>query len=199
MSDTDRITALERLAESLTAQIAALKTSTFGVGSWVELTEDFSPWAKEGAQGIVAWPSTGTGSWVDFKYGEYEAPGHWSCPNYKLRQIDEPKPAAPEPLKYKVGDYVLMPMRVDTIDPSDIDGRPYRLTNLYGTSAMWTTRATLEPSRPQVGQRVVADDGGKIVIGKLSKIDADDNDVPYLVQVDGEYDRWFSTAYTLPD
>jgi len=198
MTDTDRITDLERLVESLTAQIAALKAekAAYKVGDWVEAIEDgelSGRYYKAGAKGQIQRPSTSTGVWVKFTIGEYKGDGVWTAPLNNLKLIDTPAPAKPDPLKYKIGDYVLVPMKVTDIDD---DEEPYGLTTINGKFHFWIDRATLEPARPKVGQRVVAfklSSESEAVVGKLS--DDDHNDMPFML----ETSHWYYTAYTLPD
>jgi hypothetical protein len=87
---------------------------------------------------------------------------------YELREIvDEPKPA---PLRYKVGDVVLIPARVIEVDGSE---DPYFVEFICDTSnATWITRAALEgdpDNAPKVGDRCVFWDDGQV--GTIRRID----------------------------
>lgn len=111
------------------------------------------------------------------------------------REVMEEKPAEPAPLKYKAGDWVLVPVCVRKGHDDPADNYPYFVNTIAGNDdTAFLSRAALEPAQPQVGQRVVCfDSDGTATVGKLASIDHRD-EWPYLVEGD-----WFDNAFTLPD
>ncbi len=174
----------------------------FSVGDWVEVTKTALMFGiHEGDQGkILKDDNSDIPYLISFTNGKE----NWAKPEH-LKRIDapDPKPA----LKYKAGDYVLIPFKVVEVDPDDSAGYVYELAPISGKlmdeDTIWTTRETLEPPRPAVGQRVVAFEGDIARVGTLDEFDRKDKDFPYLVKYSEEDDgynyNWYDIAFTLPD
>ncbi len=99
---------------------------------------------------------------------------------------EDVKPAAPA-LKYKVGDYALVPCKVVYVNPASTLGLSYRVAPIGNPNDRTLfARAALEPEAPKVGDTCLFwdDDISEAVNGKLTRDDGEGDDPRYECEND---------------